>query len=254
MSETGALAAAALVAGAITGVLGAGGAIVFIPLLAFAFPSLGGPTIDVHAITALAAVQGLVAILAAAITSDAGATRGQALAVLAPGLALGALVGGILSSSAPARLLLMVYAVIASSAAAGLLFVRPRAASRLPPLVRTPLAAGSALGIGALGGTIGVGGGFLLIPLLVYVIGIPPREARATGLVAALFLIVPALVGKVASGQLPWPLVPAVTVGAVIGGGIGGATHRYLPATAGRVFLGVMVSGVAAYTWWRLFA
>jgi len=252
VSETVALAAAAVVSGTITGALGAGGAIVFIPLLAFALPSFGGPTIDVHVITAMSALQGLVAILAAAVTSDARAARARALVTLAPGLAVGALAGGILSANAPASVLLTIYAVIASSAAASLMLVRPRAATQLSPIVRTLVAAGCALVIGALGGTIGVGGGFLLIPLLMYVMGVEARAARATGLVAALFLIAPALLGKAATGQVPWAPVPAVAAGALVGGGIGGATNQYLPTTATRLLLGVMVSGVAAYSWWRL--
>ncbi len=94
---------------------------------------------------------------------------------------------------------------------------------------------------GALGGLMGVGGGILLVPLLVHVLGLRQHEAQGTSLA---FVTVTALVATVPyfrEGTLDLVLALYLAIGAVPGVLAGAALARRLTARSLRQGLGVLM-------------
>lgn len=178
---TAALALGALV-GLILGLLGGGGSLIAVPLLVH---GLGLPPRE-----AVAAALGAVALAALAGTGVHARARAiDPWAALVFGL-LGAL--GSLGGAQAARLLgedtqLLLFAGV--TLVAGALMLRPRPA---PPASAASggktqerprwLLVPAALGTGVLTGLLGVGGGFIIVPALTLVVGLPMRKAVGTSL------------------------------------------------------------------------
>jgi uncharacterized membrane protein YfcA len=110
------------------------------------------------------------------------------------------------------------------------------------------------LGIGAVGGAVGVGAGVLVIPVLLHLLGTPPRTANGTGLVLPALISGPAFVGKAASGQVPWALVPAVAITALAGVTVGSLVQRAIAPRALRLALAGLTAALALTVWVRLLA
>jgi uncharacterized membrane protein YfcA len=164
--------------GGVLGVLGAGGAALAVPVL-----------VHVAGLTPAAAVVTSLALVAAAsaIAALLHARRGQVdlrTAALFAGLgAPAAILGAQLTPAVPpdvllglfGGLLLLIGAAMLSGVAAR---VRPAA----PGPRRHALTALGAVAVGGLTGFLGVGGGFLLVPALVWARGLDMRRAAGTSL------------------------------------------------------------------------
>jgi uncharacterized membrane protein YfcA len=169
-----------LAIGVSLGALGGGGAVLALPVLVYVLGE------DVHAAT----TGSLVVVAAAALAGGAAqASRARVcwaqVAVFAPA-ALGGAVAGTLAGEAAGDTVLLVGFAGVLAAAAVLTWRRADAQGEAdracPPLERArTLAAGVAAG--ALTGFFGVGGGFLVVPLLVVAMRLPVRRAIGTSLV-----------------------------------------------------------------------
>jgi uncharacterized protein len=94
---------------------------------------------------------------------------------------------------------------------------------------------------GALGGLMGVGGGILLVPLLVHVLGVGQHEAHGTSLA---FVTVTAIVAAAIyfhQGNLDAVLALFLSLGAVVGVLIGAALARRMTARRLRQAFGVLI-------------
>jgi uncharacterized membrane protein YfcA len=169
-----------LAIGVSLGALGGGGAVLALPVLVYVFDQ------DVHAAT----TGSLVVVAAAALAGGAAqASRAQVcwtqVVVFAPPAFAGTALGTIAGDAVGGTVLLVGFAGVLL-AAAGLTWRRVDAGGDVdracPPLDRgRTLAAG--LSVGILTGFFGVGGGFLVVPMLVLAMGFPPRRAIGTSLV-----------------------------------------------------------------------
>lgn len=233
----------------VTGVLGAGGAILFTPVAVVILPALGGTAVEPHLATGAAVVQSIAAI-ASGGTQYAG--RGMIdvgmLRRIGPPLGIGGLVGSVASVRATGSELLLLYA-LATTGAAALLFALPE--GRLVIRLGSGALVGVSVAIGAVGGALGVGAGFLLIPLLIYFAGVDLRRAAGTGLALPIFLVVPGLIGKAATGQIPLDAALPVAAAALAGAALGARAHPALPPHVVRLGLAVLIAGFAILVWPR---
>ena len=105
------------------------------------------------------------------------------------------------------------------------------------------------LAVGLLMGALGGGGGVLAVPVLVYVLGQPVREATTISLVVVLFGAIVGLVGMRGSGRVDWRT--GLVFGALgLGGSVLGA--RGAVVVDPRVLLlafSVLLAVVAVLTW-----
>ncbi len=100
--------------------------------------------------------------------------------------------------------------------------------------------------VGALTGMVGVGGGFLIVPALVMLVGLPMQGAVGTSLLVIAMNAVAGLAGYSQHVSLDLPLTGLVAGGAIVGSGIGAWLSAYVkPKLLRRVFalLVILVAG-----------
>jgi uncharacterized membrane protein YfcA len=107
------------------------------------------------------------------------------------------------------------------------------------------------IGVGFLTGFFGVGGGFLIVPALVLVLGLPMHVAVGTSLVAISLNALWGLLGNLRFGTLDWTLTALFAVGGVVGVLTGGKLAGRLPDRTLRAAFAVLVVGLAVYTFGR---
>jgi uncharacterized membrane protein YfcA len=102
-------------------------------------------------------------------------------------------------------------------------------------------------GVGILTGFVGIGGGFLIIPALVLVAGIPMKQAVGTSLVIIAFNSVAGLLGYLNQVTLDWALIGSFTL-AASGGIIGGAyLTQFIDAKYLQKGFGYFVLAIAVF-------
>jgi uncharacterized protein len=98
------------------------------------------------------------------------------------------------------------------------------------------------IGAGFLGGLFGVGGGLLIVPALVLVLGFDQRLAHGTSLAAILPIAVASLVTYWSAGNVDWAAALWISVGAVVGAVLGTKLLHVIPTRALTIaFVAVML-------------
>lgn len=236
----------------VSGLTGVGGAIVMIPLLLYVPPWLGTGQLDIHVIASITMAQ----MFAAAASGMVGHLREgfvdrRVVFTLGAGIMIGSLIGAVASRWLPASWLQGIFATMAAAGAVMMLALRSRsaeAAESAPPWSR-PLGFSLALGVGLLAGAVGSSGGFLLIPLMLYVLHVPARITVGSSLAIALAGVTTGLAGKLLTGQLPgWPAL-ALVAGALPAAQLGAAASTRLKSGQLRIILALIIAAVAIKMW-----
>ncbi|MBO4160765.1 MULTISPECIES: sulfite exporter TauE/SafE family protein [Micromonospora] len=223
----------AVLIGVSLGLLGGGGSILAVPLLVYVADL---PVREAIATSLLVVgVTSLVGVL-----PHARAHRVRWRTGLVFGLAgmAGAYAGGRLSGHLPPTLLLTGFAVLMLATAAAMIRGRrttgEAAGPRELPLARV-LADGAVVGLAT--GLVGAGGGFLVVPALALLGGLPVPVAIGTSLLVIAMKSFAGLAGYLWTVDINWPLAAAVTVAAVLGSLLGGLLTSRVPADVlGRSF------------------
>jgi uncharacterized membrane protein YfcA len=238
----------------IAGLLGAGGDILYVPLLLYGLPALTGDGLTVHAVTALSLVGSLASTGSGGVQYyRSGRVDTEALRPAAPMLALGAVAGGVLSGEISAAALLLAFAIV-TTAAAALLFLPPTEDPDATRRGSDPLAAGLLLAGALVCGAVGVGGGFLIITILLHRMRLPMHTARGTGLLLTVFTAAPALAGKAASGQVLWSPVPLILLTGFAGAVAGSHASALVPSRVLRWALASLVVVLSVRVWLNVFS
>ncbi|MFQ5925752.1 MAG: sulfite exporter TauE/SafE family protein, partial [Dehalococcoidia bacterium] len=161
---------------------------------------------------------------------------------------VGSLAGAVVSKYLQAAVLTIIFVGLAILAA-GLMFIPRKEWGEDIPVEQVrfnrPLASGIALGIGALGGTVGAPGAFILIPLQLYVLKIPTRIAVGSTLGIVLLGATAGLLGKLVTGQVSFPLAAALVAGALPGAWFGASASIRVKVKALRLILAVVITAAA---------
>ena len=131
----------------------------------------------------------------------------------------GSYLGGRISAQVPGTLLLVAFAVMMLATATAM--IRGRRAPRQGDTLRALPALGLGVLVGAVTGFVGAGGGFLIVPALVLVGGLPMVAAIGTSLLVISMQSAAGLAGHLSGTGIPWPLALAVTLSAVLGSVVG---------------------------------
>ncbi|MEU5092479.1 sulfite exporter TauE/SafE family protein [Streptomyces sp. NPDC021356] len=230
----------ALVAGAVVGLalggLGGGGSVLAVPILIY----LLGFT------PAQAATASLIIVTLTSIPVLVGHARDGhvawrtgllfAAAGIVPAMLTGAAAGHL-----PQAALTIAFALVAGLAA--LRMLRPSPA-RTTGTAHPGKAGDAGAGLGAVTGFLGVGGGFLAVPTLVGVLGLPMRRAVGTSLLVITANSVAALGARAGSGtHLDWAVIAPFTAAAVLGAWDGKRlSYKLKGATLQRVFACVLLA------------
>ena len=223
-----------VVAGLLAGLLGVGGGLVLVAALAWLLPRFGVPQ-EAAMHTALASSLASI-VLTAASSARSHHRRGSVLwptvAWMVPGLLLGGWAGSGIAVRLAGDVLRWLVAGYCLVAAAQLLFGKSHvpaegAAARVPAGAPMTLAGGL---IGALSAVVGIGGGSMTVPLLVWR-GVAPVKAVGTSSACGIAIGLASAAGYAL--HAPGGALPAHAVGYV-----------YLPAA-----IGVAVASVLAAPW-----
>ena len=107
---------------------------------------------------------------------------------------------------------------------------------------------------GILVGLLGVGGGFILVPMMVYILGVPQDVTTGTSLFQIIFITAAAtLLHAVTTHTVDILLAAALLIGSTIGAQFGVRLGRKLPTYMLRGLMGVLLLLVAARLAYGLF-
>lgn len=241
---TALIVAASLLIGISLGVLGGGGSILTVPILVY----LAGQGTKEAIATSLFVV-GVTSLAALIPHARAHRVRWRTGLLFGAFSMVGAYGGGRLAEYIPGTVLLVAFALMMLATAVAMLR-KPRNGPKKtrPAHSDLPLKhiAVEGLVVGAVTGLVGSGGGFLVVPALAILGGLPMGIAVGTSLLVIAMKSFAGLAGHLSGVEIDWSLALTVTVAAVVGSLVGGRLAGRIPQDTLRTAFGwfVVVMGV----------
>ena len=123
-----------------------------------------------------------------------------------------------------------------------------RAHLEAPAIGWREAAIGAAIGLfaGLASGYVGVGGGFIMVPLMLSLVGIAMKQASGTSLIAVAILAIPGVVEQVLQGNVQYLAGIAVAIGSIPGAVVGARLLRVVPERQLRFLFGFFLIVAAA--------
>jgi len=238
---TGALCLFAV--GVSLGWLGAGGTAIALPALVYVVG------IEAHRAVALSLLLvGGASVFGVALHARKGLVKWRAALAFAPAGILGAVAGSRVSYLLSGRALLLSFSALLVVIAWRILSER---GGEAPPRRHWWVTSAAGLGIGVVTGMLGVGGGFVIVPALVWGAGLAFREAVATSLVVIAANSAAAFAGHALKSPPPTELAVVLLGAAAAGMAVGvQLAHRTDPARLKRYFAFLLL-GLAAFMAWK---
>lgn len=207
----------AVFVGVALGLLGGGGSILTVPLLAY--------VVGMDAKQAIATsllVVGVTSVIGAISHARAGRVQWRTGLIFGAAGMAGAYGGGLLARFIPGSVLLIGFAIMMIATAIAMLRGREHievtdGAHRMP----VPKIVAEGLIVGLVTGLVGAGGGFLVVPALALLGGLPMPVAVGTSLIVIAMKSFAGLGGYLSSVQIDWAVAGAVTAAAVLGALLG---------------------------------
>lgn len=231
-----ALLLAALV-GVSLGLLGGGGSILTVPILTYV---LGMEPRE--AIASSLFIVGTTSAVSVISHARAGRVRWRTGLIFGASGMAGAFAGGLLGGFIPGTILMLLFAVMMVTTATAMIRGRRRSvdgeAPRTHRLARIIL---DGFLVGLATGLVGAGGGFLIVPALTLLGGLPVAVAIGTSLLVIAMKSYAGLAGYLFTVQLNWPVVLAFTATAIAGSFVGTALAGKLPEKTLRIGFGLFV-------------
>jgi uncharacterized protein len=251
------LAASGLLVGFVSGLVGIGGGVLIVPLLYFFYghPAWSGAVlpVELHAVVAHATslfVMIPTAILGTWTYHRARVVEWRAAVPMGVVAAVAALAATRLTPHVPADVLKLGFGALLL--VSGIQLLRPRHLDR-PVAIRANVWVGALGGIlvGGLAALMGVGGGIVAIPILVYVMGLGLEKVAATSMAVIVFTATAAVLGYglpavEPAGMPPWSVgfihygagLP-ILVGSMAAVRSGARLNQRLPVRTLRILFGV---------------
>ena len=236
--------ALAMLIGLSLGLLGGGGSILTVPVLVYALGFAPKPAIAMSL-----PVVGVTSLIGAALHWRLGNVRVPTAlgfgAITMAGAFAGAKLAGLLSGAMQLALLAVVMLAAAVSMLRGARGGAVHEARPGPP--HAALLGAVALGVGALTGLVGIGGGFLVVPALVLLARVPMREAVGTSLLVIAMNAASGFAGYVGTVPVDWGFLAAFTAIAVIGALAGTLLATRVPQAALKRAFGVFLLAAGGF-------
>ena len=218
-------------AGVLAGLLGVGGGLVLVASLVWLLPTQGIPAehaTHVALATSLASIV-LTGLSSARAHHRRGSVLWPSVRWLVPGLLLGGLLGAAFATTLTGDTLRWCVAGFCYLAAAQLAFGGPRGGGGRPDAPATPGLTVAGIGIGAVSAVVGIGGGSLTVPLLVW-LGVAPVRAVGTSSACGVAIALASAAGYIGLGPPAGTLPP------------GALGYVYLPAAAGIALASILAA------------
>ena len=119
-------------------------------------------------------------------------------------------------------------------------FATPKPVPDQPVLSRKQYLQGACIGLiaGLASGYVGVGGGFIMVPLMLAVLDIPMSLASGTSLIAIMILAIPGVIEQGLLGNIDYLAGIAIVVGSIPGALVGARLVRVVPERQLRFIFG----------------
>lgn len=232
-----------LLIGTVLGGLGGAGAILTVPALVYL---LGQGAQD--ATTSSLVIVGLTAVVGAADHARSGQVHWRTGISFGVAGIVAAFAGTALNRRVDEHVLLLGFSAVMILAAAGMLIRTPSVAATVPlaaaTVVRVLLAG---LAVGFITGFFGVGGGFVIVPALVLVLGLPIPAAVGTSLAIIAINSAASLAARAGQAHFDWALIVPFTIAAMAGSLAGKSIADRLPETALNRAFALLLFAVATY-------
>ena len=248
-------ALAGVFVGVMSGLLGVGGGTIMVPIfrLAFGMSPLASTATSLFAIIPTS-ISGVVAhTRAKTCVPKLGLALGVGGAVMSP-------MGVWLASVSPGWLVICVAAIVigfsalkmfkkavkcaptprAGRAGGNVQAASAKAVPDQPVLSRKQYLQGACIGLiaGLASGYVGVGGGFIMVPLMLAVLDIPMSLASGTSLIAIMILAIPGVIEQGLLGNIDYLAGIAIVVGSIPGALVGARLVRVVPERQLRFIFG----------------
>jgi uncharacterized membrane protein YfcA len=215
------------------GLVGGGGSILAVPLMIYVV-GVASPHLAIGTSALAVAVNAAANLVSHA---RAGTVKWSCAGVFAAAGVAGAFAGSTLSKIVDGRHLLAAFAVLMLAVAAIMFLRRGSAGDAAVHLDRGnfPKLLVTGAGTGTLSGFFGIGGGFLIVPSLMFATGMPIICAVGSSLVAVTAFGATAAANYAISGLVSWRLALTFIAGGVLGGLVGGRLAHALGSRRGAL-------------------
>lgn len=234
----------AAIVGVALGLLGGGGSILSVPILTYIIGM--DPR---EAIAASLFIVGVTSAVGLHPHARAGRVRVRVGLIFGAASMAGAFLGGLAGGHIPGTVLMLLFAIMMVATATAMIRGRKKVAAGDRsgghlPLGRIIL---DGLAVGAATGLVGAGGGFLVVPVLNLLGGLPMAVAVGTSLLVIAMKSFAGLGGYLLSVQFNWPIILTFTAIAVGGSFIGSALAGRIPEKSLRKGFGYFVLAMGAF-------
>ncbi len=243
----------AVVVGISLGLLGAGGSVLTVPIFVYVLGVEAKPAIAMSL-----GVVGATAIVAALTHLRGRNVSFRVAAIFGPAAMIGAYFGARLALYISGRAQLIGFGMVLLVSAALMIRNARRGAVESPTAGVPRVDARAALlltlqglGVGVLTAIIGVGGGFVIVPALVLIAGLPMRVAVGTSLVIISLNALSGFAGYLGNVEIDWPLVGTFTALAAAGTVAGSFWSRRVPQAKLKQMFAYLLIAVALYVLYR---
>jgi uncharacterized membrane protein YfcA len=235
--------ALAVVVGLTMGLLGGGGSILLVPLLVY----VAGMDPKEAIVTSLLVV-GVTAVAAVIGHARGGRVRWRTGLIFGAAGMAGAFAGGLIGGYLPGELLLLGFALMMVATALAMLRGRKKPAHghvhKELPVLRVIL---DGAVVGLVTGLVGAGGGFLVVPALALLGGLPMPVAVGTSLLVIAMKSFAGVAGYLATVEIDWATTGLITAAAVVGTVLGGLLISRIHADTLRRAFGWFVLAMGAF-------
>jgi hypothetical protein len=240
------IAALGIFTGFLSGMLGIGGGIIMAPLLLYVPGWFDFTPLSMKVVAGLTIVQGLVACLSGALTHKKFHFVSNKLTLwMGITIFLSALIGGATAKHVPNNLLLIIFAAMALLAAV-LVCIPTKQDSENPDIASFSFSKMKAVAtagfVGLMGGLVGQGGSFILIPLMTSFMQVPTRIAIGSNLAIVFLSSLAAFLGKTFTGQIAWSLATPIIITVIPAAYLGSMASHRLPVARLRTILACCIA------------
>ncbi len=199
--------------------LGLGGGMIYVPVLKWAGFDVKAVAIPLGLL--LNGLNTLLALIPYSRKKLVDWKGGMAMAVAA---LLFAPLGAYTAQFVPVKTLLILFAVAVLAAAVRMVFFakNPEPEQIMPLKKRSVIGGGVGAFAGFMGGMLGLGGGFIIAPILMWM-GYKTKQAAATTAFVVTFSSFSGYLGHVAEGHFNWTLTIIVVIAVIVGSQLGGS-------------------------------
>ncbi|MGE0403541.1 MAG: sulfite exporter TauE/SafE family protein [Kofleriaceae bacterium] len=225
------------------GLLGGGGSILTVPVIHYVMG------VETHsAIAASLVVVGTTSLAALIPHARARRVQWRTGAIFGASAMLGAYLAGRVAAYIPAAILMAGFGVMMFVTAVAMLRKKASPASGAPrQRASLALILVEGLVVGAVTGLVGAGGGFLVVPALVLLGGLPIAEAIGTSLLVIALKSFAAFAGSAGNVTIDLKIIVSVAVMAVLGSILGGWTAGKIPAARLQGLFGWFIVVMAVF-------